>query len=115
VSRAGMTLMTPLERCVRDLVRLELEDAAALGEEEQRIVRVGDQQPVVTVDGQAARPVDVEVGSAPAAEVPAVAVEDLDPVGQVGDIKVVVAVEDTQEFGSAVAAEANDSDGRLHD
>ena len=56
-------------------------------------MRVGHEQPAVAVDRQAARPVDVEVGRPPAAEVLAVAVEDLDPVGQVGEVEVVLGVE----------------------
>ena len=51
------------------------------------------QQPAQAVDGQAARAVDVELGRAPAAEILAVAVEDLDPVGQVREIEVVVGIE----------------------
>ena len=54
---------------------------------------VGHQQPAVAVDGQPARAVDVEIGRPPAAEVIAVAVEDLDPVGQVGEVEVVLRVE----------------------
>ena len=54
---------------------------------------VGHQQPAVAVDGQSARAVDVEVGRPPAAEILAVAVEDLDPVGQVGEEQVVLGVE----------------------
>ena len=54
-------------------------------------MRVGHQQPAQAVDRQAARAVDVELGRAPAVKILAVAVEDLDPIGQIGQIKVVVA------------------------
>ena len=47
----------------------------------------------MAVDRQPARAVDVEIRRAPAAQVVAVAVENLDPIGQVGEIKAVVRIE----------------------
>ncbi len=53
---------------------------------------VGHQQPAMPVDREPAGPIDVEIGRAPASQALAIAVEDLDPVGQVGDIKFVLSV-----------------------
>ncbi len=50
-------------------------------------------KPAIAVDGQAARPVHVELGRPPAAQILAVAVEHLDPVGQVGEEEVVLRIE----------------------
>ena len=54
---------------------------------------VGHQQPAVAIDRQPARTVHVELGRPPAAQIIAVAVEDLDAVGQVGQVEMVLRVE----------------------
>ena len=54
---------------------------------------VGHEQPTVPIHGQATRPIDVQVGGRPVSEELAVAVENLDAVGQVGNIEVILAVE----------------------
>ena len=55
-------------------------------------MRVGDQQPAMAIDGQAAGSIDVEGRRPPAAEVIAIAIEDLDPVCQVGNVKLVMVI-----------------------
>ena len=52
-------------------------------------MRVRHQQPSITIHRQTARPVDVEVGRPPTAKILAVAVEDLDSIGEVGDKEMV--------------------------
>ena len=54
---------------------------------------VGHEQSAITVDGQAAWAVDVELGRPPAPQIRAVAVEHLDAIGQVGEEEVVLRIE----------------------
>ena len=53
---------------------------------------VGDEQSPFAVDRQAARPIDIEIRSAPGTEEVPVAIEDLDSVGQVGHIEVILSI-----------------------
>src|SRR5262249_37077154 len=55
-------------------------------------MRVGNQEPAQAIDRQAARSIDVELGSPPAAEKGTLAIENLDPVSKVGEIQMILPI-----------------------
>ena len=54
---------------------------------------VGDEQSPFAVDRQAARSIDIEIRSSPGTKEVPVAIEDLDSVGQIGHIEVILSIE----------------------
>jgi len=54
---------------------------------------VGHQNMAKAVDGEATGAIDVQCGHVPVAQVFTVAIEDLDAVGEIGDIEIIVGVE----------------------